>query len=193
MAISISNDFQAALDAPDRHAVGLFVFEFGTGTYALWTGAGEKLYNGLIYRAGGSLIDLEPLEHNADGSVGRLALGLNADPDKGLTDDVLIRLFDEDWHNKPVTIQTGILDPATNEIAYSWVEFRGRLEHAELVEGEVNRIEAVCVSTSIDLSRSGGGYRNDSTQKLIDPNDTSLEGIGTLGGALEKDAKWGQA
>lgn len=193
MALSISNEFQNALNAPDRHAVGLFVFEFGTGTYALWTGAGEINYNGLIYRAGGSLIEIEPIDQNADGSVGRLSMVLNADPEKGLTDDVLIRLFDEDWHNKPVLVQLALLDTATNQIAFAKVWFRGRLEFAEYLEGDVNRIEATCASTSIDLSRSGGGYRNDSTQRLIDPDDTSLEGIGTLGGALEKDAKWGQA
>lgn len=192
MAISISAAFQNALDADEREVVGLFVFEFGTGTYALWTGANEIMHNGLVYRAGGSLIEVGEIDQNVDGAVGRLELQLSADPEKGITDDVLVRLFDEDWHNKPVSIQTGLLDPETGQIAYSSVAFRGRLENAELVEGEVNRIEAVCVSTSIDLSRSGGGYRNDSTQKLIDPNDTSLEGIGTLGGALEKDAKWGQ-
>ncbi|WP_051213283.1 hypothetical protein [Maritalea myrionectae] len=193
MAISISTAFQTALDGDDREGVGLFVFEFGTGTYAFWTGAGEMPYNGLTYMAGGSVIEIDSIVEKANGAVGRMNLHLNADPEKGISDDVLIRLFDEDWHNKKVLVQYGLLDPDTGQIAHAMVKFRGRLEHAEYVEGEVNRIEAKCVSTSIDLSRSGGGYRNDSTQKLIDPNDTSLEGIGTLGGALEKDAKWGQA
>jgi hypothetical protein len=193
MAISISAAFQTALEGDDREAVGLFVFEFGTGTYALWTGAGEMPYNGLTYKAGGSVIEISHIEEKANGSVGRMNLQLNADPEKGISDDVLIRLFDEDWHNKKVTLHLGLLDPDTGLIAHAMLKFRGRLEFAEYLEDDVNRIEATCASTSIDLSRSGGGYRNDSTQRLIDPDDTSLEGIGTLGGALEKDAKWGQA
>ncbi|WP_415158416.1 hypothetical protein [Maritalea sp.] len=191
MARSLSTEFQAVMNGDDRHLVALFTFEFAT-TYGLWTGAGEKLHNGVIYRAAGSVLDVDEIEESIDGSVGSMVLKLSALPEKGLTDDVLIRLFDEDWHMSNVAAQLGTIDPKTGAIIETTNLFRGRIEDASFDEDETSVITANCASTSIDLSVSGGLYRNDATQRQIDPTDTSLVGIGTLNGAIDKDARWGQ-
>lgn len=193
MAKSLSTDFRNALKSGSRYKVALYTFEFGSGIYGLWTAEGEKAYNGVIYRAGGSLIDVSDFEESLDGSVGQLELRLSALPDKGLTDDVLVRFFDEDWHLKPVSVQLGLIDPATAEFIDVQPFFRGRIESASFEEDPGSAIVAQCMSTSIDLTLPGGNIRNGGTQRLIDPNDPSMDEIGSLNGALQRDRNWGQA
>lgn len=193
MAKSLSTDFQNGLKSGSRTKVALYTFEFGSGTYGFWTAEGEKPYNGVIYRAGGSLIDVSHFEESLDGSVGQLELRLNALPEKGLTDDVLVRFFAEDWHLKPVTVQLGLIDPATAEIIEVETFFRGRLETSSFEEDPGAVIVAHCMSKSIELTLPGGNIRNGGTQRLIDPNDPSMDEIGSLNGALRRDRNWGQA
>lgn len=192
MPRSISTSFKESMADPSRNLVAMYVFEFGTGTYALWTGPGETTFNGLVFRAGGSVIDIAVFEESEDGSVPNMVLELSALPEKGITDDVLMRLFDEDWHMKRVTVMVGKYDPATGDVVEAAKFFGGRIEDAVFEEGQTSMIKANCASTSIDLSIPGGSYRNDATQRQIDPTDSSLVGIGTLNGAVKKDAKWGQ-
>lgn len=194
MAISLSPALQNALNNYERQAVVFVTFEFGTGTYGLWTGLGEISYNGIVYKAGASILDVSNIENNADGSVSELTITLNTDPGKIITSDILIQLYDEDWHMRPVTIQTGLIDPDTQALIGVQTFFRGRIEEAPYEEGlDGANIKARCVSRSIELSKAGNLYRNSSTQKRFDPTDTGLNGIGTLNGAVNKDIKWGQS
>jgi len=192
MALSLSTPLQDALDDTEGNLVALLTFDFGT-VYGLWTGQGEITYNSVIYRAGGSLIELPEISENADGSVEELTLALSAAPDKGITPDVLAALFSETWHLRPVTIQIGLLDPDAGTLIGVFTKFRGRVEEASFIEGpDADRIEAKCSSVSIDLSVPGALYRNAATQTRFDAADTSLADIGTLNGAIEKEQYWGQ-
>lgn len=193
MAHTIGTPFQNALDAYERYGVVLFTFAFGTGTYGLWTGPGEITYNGLVYRAGGSILEIDDIELNNDGSVAEFTLSLGAQPDKGLTNDVLATFYDEDWHLRPVTTQLAMVNPDTYQPYGVVTILDGFAYEAPLRKGrETNRIEARIVSKTIKLSEMGGKYRNDATQNEIDPTDTSLVDIGTLGGFVKRDLKWGQ-
>lgn len=193
MARTISTDLRAALNDPARNMVALFTFEFGEGTEGLWTGAGEVEYSGVTYRAGGSVIDVSDIEQSADGSVGEMTLTLSEAPEKGLTTDVLVSLYDYTWHLKPITVQLAFRDPVTLEFVGVQTFFRGLMDEANYTEGpDSAKITAKCVSRSIDLSAAGNLYRNAATQARFDSADTSLNDIGTLNGALEKDSYWGQ-
>lgn len=194
MALSLSTAFRNAIQSSERYGAVLFTFEFGDGTYGLWTAEGERVYNGITYRAGGSVLELSDIEGNADGSVAECTLTLSTDPDKGLTDDILVTFYDSDWHNRPVTIEVAMMDPDTRAIVGSQILFRGIMAAAPYKENaDKSRIEALLSSKSIALSANGGQYRNDVTQKLLDATDNSLLGIGSLNGSISKDLKWGQA
>jgi hypothetical protein len=193
MAISLSTAMQNALNDYERYGVVLITFEFGTGVYGLWTGLGEITYNGIVYKAGASLLEISNIENNADGSVSELTISLNTDPNKIVTSDILATFYDEDWHMKPVTIQLGLINPDTLGLIGVTTFFRGRVEEAPFEEGpEGASIKGRCVSRSIELSKGGNLYRNEQNQKRFDPNDTGLNGIGTLNGAINRDLKWGQ-
>lgn len=193
MAISVSTAMQAILDDPHANLALLYTFEFAT-TYGLWTGQGEIPHNGLWFRAGGSVIDPGTPSQSVDGSVGRMTLSLSTATHKDITDDFLGRLLiNEDWHMKRITMQLATVDPAFSTILETTNLFRGRIEDVSLEKGKTSKLVAKCASTSIDLSKSGGLYRNDASQKRFDPTDRSHEEIGTLNGALQRESKWGQA
>lgn len=199
MALSLSDDFKAALADTARLSVGLFTFEFGTGTYGLQTGKGVITYNGLSYMAGGSAIDISQVQQVSDGSVTKLTLTLSAAPKKGLPADVLATFFDEDWHMRPVTIQLALLDPVTRAVIDNRTLFRGSADVVTYQEGPGDgsspnaALVMTCVSRSLNMSLAGNLYRNAATQLRFSATDTSLVGIGTLNGEISVQSKWGQS
>jgi hypothetical protein len=193
MAINISTELQEALDNPERYGVILITATLGSNVFGFWTGGGVVTYNTIPYYNAGSVIEVDDVQQNADGSVAELTLRLNSQPDKGLADDVLESFYDEAWQFGRVVIQEALLDPITREIVGAVTLIRGVIIEAPEHIGPDGTYIAVRVTTSaIKLSENGGMYRNASTQKALDPADTSLEGIGNLGGAITKEMKWGQ-
>lgn len=193
MALTIPAPLQTALDGYERYGIVLITFEFGTGTYGLHTGQGEFTYNGLVYRGGGSLLDVSELEMNADGTVAELTLTLGTQPKIGISADILQTFYDEDWHMRQVTFQLGMLDPLTG-LPYGLITLiQGVIYQAPYTKGkEADKIAGRIVSRTQKLSESGDKYRNAATQKLIDPSDTSLVDIGSLNGFITRELKWGQ-
>lgn len=195
MAYTIPALVQDQLDLPERYSAVLLSFVLGSNTYAFWTGAGDKFYNGLTYKTGGSLIEIPSFDQNADGSVTECTLKLSTSPDKGLDDDVLMTFYDDEWQFGRVSIQLAYLDPDTLDPLGTILFIRGVIYEApyrrSLSSGSY--IEARVVSQGIKLSENGGRYRNAATQLKLDPTDTSIEGIGAVGASVIKQLKWGQA
>lgn len=193
MAYDISSQLQEALDAPERYSAVFVTFVLGSNTYGFWTGQGTITYNSIEYVNGASLFELSDIQMDADGSTNECIISLSTSPDKGLTTDVLLSFYDENWQFGRVTIQLAMLDPETGEPVGAVTFIRGVIYEAPYKKGRTsNKIEARVVSQTIKMSENGGIYRNASTQYRLDPTDTALEGIGTLGGAVKKKLKWGQ-
>lgn len=193
MALTIATPMQDALDAYERYGLALFTFNLGGVVYGLWTGQGEKTINSVTYKAGGSVIEFDDIDQNADGSVVEVTLRLSADPDKGLTSDLLQTFYDEDWQFGRVHIQIAMQNPADESIYGVVTLIRGVITNAPWEQDrDTNSLEVVISSNAIRMAENGGKYRNQATQKHIDATDTSLVGIGSLGGAVTKDLKWNQ-
>jgi hypothetical protein len=193
MALTIATPLQDALEAYERYGIALFTFNLGGVVYGLWTGQGEKTISGVTYRAGGSVIEFDDIDQNADGSVVEVTLKLSAQPDKGLTSDVIQTFYDEDWQFGRVHIQIGMQNPADESIFGLVTLIKGAITNAPWEQDlTTDSLEVVISSTAIRTAENGGKYRNQATQKAIDPSDTSLVGIGSLGGAIKKDLKWNQ-
>jgi len=194
MPLSLSSGLQTALDNPERYGAVLFTFVFGGGTYGLWTAGGEREIDGIVYRAGGSILKLSNVSQNGDGSVSQCTLSLNTQPDKGLTADILASFYSEDWHDKVVTIEPCLFDPDTRALIGRVTLFKGIMTSAPFTEGPTQAsIDAILQSKSVELSQNGGAYRNAQSQKRIDAVDTSLANIGSLNASITKSLKWGQA
>lgn len=193
MAIPLTTALQDALNDPERYGVVFFTFEMGSGTYGLFTGQGELPYNGITYRAGGSVLDVTDLQQNADGSIAEFTLSLSEAPDKGITADIMLTFYSEDWHMRELVLQLGMMNPDTGQPIGLATLFNGFMYQAPFKQSPKGaKIDLRCVSQSIIMAQSGNKYRNDATQKKLDPADTSLVDIGLLGGAVKKDLKWGQ-
>lgn len=193
MAINISTDLQNALNNPERYGAVLLTFTLGSNVYGLYNGTSKLTYNTIDYYGGASVLEVDNIQEAADGSVSELVLRLNAQPDKGLTVDVLQSFYDEDWQFGRVHIQFGLLHPETGAPIGLTTLLKGSIFEAPLKKGPRGHlIEARVVSQSVKLSENGGRYRNSATQRLFDPTDTSMDGIGSLGGATKKELKWGQ-
>ncbi len=193
MAYDISTQLQEALDSPERYSAVFLTFVLGPETYGFWTGQGTITYNSIQYNNGGSLFELDDIQMDADGSTNECILSLSTSPDKGLTSDVLLAFYAEQWQFGRVTIQLAMLDPETGEPIGAITFIRGVIYEAPYKRGGSKEvISARVVSQTIKLSENGGIYRNAATQKRLDATDTALEGIGTLGGAVKKKLKWGQ-
>lgn len=193
MALTISSPLQAALDYAYRYGVVMYTFAFGTGTYGLWTAGEERTVNSVLYKGGGSAIDVSAVDQNTDGSVSNVTLSLSTAPDKGLTADVLLTFYAEDWHDKIVTIDVGMFDQDSRALIDRVTIFRGATQDAPYTESpNAQKIDLNLASRSIELSASGGGYRNAQSQARILAADTSLNGIGSLNQNIQKSIKWGQ-
>lgn len=194
MAYDISTALQNALDSPERYGAVFLTFQLGPNTYGFWTGQGSIVYNSITYYNGGSLFELEDIQQDIDGSVNECNLKLSTAPDKGLDTDVLLSFYDEDWQFGRVVIQLAMLDPETGVPIGAITFIRGVIYEAPFTRDvKSDYISARVVSQSIKLSENGGIYRNDATQHRLDSDDTSLVGIGSLGGATKKKLKWGQS
>lgn len=193
MAFTLSTAFQNALDDPERYAAVLLTCTFGINVYGFWTGLGTITYNSVQYVNAGSIIELDEVDQADDGSVTEFHIKCSTSPDKGLTTDILTSFYDENWQFGKVVLQLVMQDPDTGDIIGALTLARGSIFEAPFIEGPSGTyIDARVMSNSIKMSESGGNYRNDATQKGFDGSDTSLVEIGTLGGAITKDLKWGQ-
>ena len=194
MAVTLSSLMYDALHNPERYGALLYTFSFGPNVYGLWTREGEKQYNGIIYRAGGSVLELDPIEFKTDGSVTEMNISLSAAPDKGLTVDILQTFYQEQWQFGQVSLQLALLDPNTLDPIGVIPIMNGVAQEAPYVQGDgQDKIVLRITSNTIKLSENGGSYRNNVTQRLIDPTDSGYEGIGTFGGNVSKGFYWGQA
>lgn len=191
---SISSQLQAALDSVERYGCIFITFTFGSTVYGLWSGAGNREYNGVPYGPGAALLEVSEVQEAADGSTSEFTMTLNENPDIGLDVDILSTFYEEDWHMQSVVIQLGMRDPATDDIIDTQILFDGLLYQAPLVKGESGyAIKARCVSQATHMAESGSKYRNKSIQYLLDPTDTALADIGGFVGDIEKSFKWGQS
>ena len=198
MAYSLSTQLQAALDDSERYSAVLVSVQMGANTYGFWTGQDVLPYNGIDYVAAGSLVNIADIEQLADGSVSECKIKLGLDPEKDFTDgeinDAILSFYDEDWQFARVVIQLAMLDPVTLDPIGIVTFMRGVIYEAPLdIDADTNYIEARVVSQNIKLSENGGIYRNNATQARIDPSDTALKDIGSIGAAIVRQLKWGQS
>lgn len=190
---TFSTALQAALASPERYAVVFLTFNLGGDVYGIWTGAGAVAYNGITYRGGGSLIEVDDIQEAGDGSISEMTMSLSSSPEKGISVDVLSTFYEEVWHMQSVVVELGFIDPDTGLPIDSFVMFDGIIAEAPFIRDESNyKISARLISRAHKMSEAGGKYRNQQTQVLLDPTDTALVDIGVYGDIRQRDLKWGQ-
>ncbi len=110
--------------------LGLAEGPYGSGPYGFWTDIGEVTTGGITYRGTGKSLSASSTVGVGDLSIPGLQLTLS-----GIDTDVMDTFFQEDWHQKNVTVSIGLLSPANrNLVDTPDVYFDGVLDTATLSE-----------------------------------------------------------
>ncbi|WP_323034102.1 hypothetical protein [Pararhodobacter sp.] len=162
----------------------LVQFDFASGTYGFWDGAGKLTYGGLTYIGAGALIGMD--EVTLSGSLESTALGLTLTSiaNSDLTPDTLASIEAEQYHRRPVTLRRAYIHPDTRALVSVQRAWRGTVDqvtHEDAIGGQAV-LKITCESVARDLTRKGWRIYSDVDQRRIDPTDGGMKHA-TLAGA----------
>jgi hypothetical protein len=161
---------------------GMILFDLGSGLYGFWTGRGPFAHAGVTYVGAGSLIEIDGMRQVADLSAVPLVVRLTAIENTALTPDLLARIEDEHYHQRPCTISTAYFHPDSYALLSVEPEYRGyidRIVHTESEDGQA-LLEAHLESRFRDHLRTGYRVRSDADQRRINPTDDGLRHVMTV-------------
>lgn len=150
-------------------------FEFGTGTYGLWTGKGDLVYAGLTYWAN-TIVEIEEAAQSIGSSAIPLTIKLAAK--SGLTPDKLLLIEQEDYKGRPVIMYDFYFDPDNMRAGLLHAEprYSGYLDTIDHRNdsGEVY-LQANVETLALDNFRDGYRSASHEDQQLVLPGDKFLE------------------
>jgi hypothetical protein len=166
-------------------------FQFGSGIYGFIARNDPLTFEGVEYKPFG-LIEVSDLGSGtgttADGSF---TLTLAASPKDGLTPEVLIKIEDEDYRDRPVRVMDAHFHPDTGALIQVETVARGYLdiiEHDD--QGEAGyTIIARCEGRQLDYSHRNGRVRSTADQQRRAPGDKFFEHAGKAG---RVEVLWGR-
>lgn len=169
----------------------MVLFDFASGLYGFWTGAGTLEYSGVTYVGAGKLISADEGSYEMGLAPSSLSLSLSSIPDSDLTPDVLATIEAEDYHQRPVTIMRAYIHPDTRALLSVERLWRGYLDQIthDLQAGGGATLTATLESRFRDHTRVGHRIRSDADQRLIDPDD----GFYLHAAAADAKIVWGRA
>ena len=158
--------------------------EFSGGVTRMWTGLGDKSWDGKTWTGVGDLLQISAIrETSALRAVGaKISLS-------GIPSSMVTKVLDEVRQGKPAKIYILFLDQSENVIADPYRSFSGRVDTGMIEEGgETSTITIAVENLAIDFSRPRGGRHTAQSQKAIFAGD---EGYEFVDGLQEKDLQWG--
>lgn len=183
---TLTSGQQTAIDASSIVQRGMVLFDFPSGFYGFWTGAGVITWNTIGFVGARSLITATKDEENISLESNGVVLSLRANAEAGLTPDVLATIESYTYKNRPVTIYRALFDVATSAmIDDPIVEWRGlvdRFVHDENADGDYV-LKCYCESRGIDYTRRGPSVRSSQHQNLLSTGDLFFDYVGVAGTA----------
>lgn len=173
-------DTENALAARGIVERGMVLFDFPSASYGFWDGLGTLTYNSVDYKPGGQVLEIEAADQTLGLSANSLTIKLYANPDAGLTPNVLTTIEAEAYHQRPVTIMRAIFDAATNELISVLPIWRGvvdRIEHQRGGDGSYVLV-GYCESKSIDYTKRGTAMASNAHQQAVYTGDVFFEFAG---------------
>ncbi|HEX5933512.1 MAG TPA: DUF2163 domain-containing protein [Pseudorhizobium sp.] len=166
-------------------------FTFGSGVYGFIARSEPLTYSGVEYKPFG-LIEVSDLGGGtgttADGSF---TLTLAESPDDGLTPEVLVKIEDEDYRDRPVRVMDAHFHPDTGDLVQVETVARGYLDtipHNKDPERGYT-LTANCEGRQLDYSRKNGRVRSTADQQRRAPGDEFFEHAGKAG---RVEVLWGR-
>lgn len=161
----------------------LVQFDFPSGTYGFWDGAGQLAYGGLTYVGAGALIGIDEVELPGSLESTAIKLTLTAIPNTDLTPDTLASIEGEQYHGRPVTLRRAYIHPDTRAVVSVERVWRGYLDQVahDVAIGGQAVLSLSCESRARDLTRRGWRVWSDTDQRRIDPTDGGMRHAAVAG------------
>lgn len=168
------------LTAKGLSPVGLFKFEFDSGTLRFWTGIGEITWNSEIYVGSGNLISVSEVSETQELKAKGITFQLS-----GINASIISIAYTENYQGRPATFWLAAKDSNDAIIADPFISFKGKMDVMEdHDDGETATITLSVESHLIDLERPKVRYYTDEDQQLEYPGDLFFEFVPAL---IEKE------
>lgn len=183
---SITVDQEAALAAAGIVIRDMLLFDLASGYYGFWTGQGIRVWNTIDFLGVGSLIQVSRENENTSLEAGAVVATLRAQPDLGLTANILASIENEAYKNRPVTIYRALL----NRTTWAFIDdpiilWKGIIDYFSHDEGADGDYVLTChmESRAIDYTRRGAAVRSSAQQILVSSGDKGFDFVGVAGTA----------
>lgn len=175
--MALSPDVKALYDQGRVSTRQMIRFTFGSGVYGFISASKPLVWNGLEYKPFG-LIKVSDLGNGTGTTAdGNFTLTLAASPSIGLTPDVLVRIEDEDYQDRPVVVMDAHFHPDTGALLQVETVARGFLDvirhSTDTADGY--QLQAECEGRQLDYSRKNGRVRSVADQQRRAPGDKFFE------------------
>lgn len=184
MSRDITTAFRNEITA-DSLRPSLFIkFEFDSGNLNLWSGIGDKIYDGDTYTGAGTILKIDQVEETQDLRAVSITFGLS-----GIASSVIALALTSNYQGRPVTMWFSVLNSNGAIISSPYEIFKGRMDIISFQDnGETSDFAIKCESNAIDIRKAKKRRFTDEDQKIDFPNDKGLEFISKI---QDIDVAWG--
>jgi hypothetical protein len=167
MSRAVSLAWLAAAQDKVVRPVIFYEGEFDAGTVRLWTGVGQKDWNGQTWTGAGNLLAISNITETADLRAQGFTATLS-----GISLDSLALVLGQVQTHKNGWIWFGLIDGADQIIADPYLAFRGRMDQPSVTDsGEACTIEIAYENHLKDFERSRVRYYNDQDMRIDNPSE----------------------
>lgn len=146
--------------------------DFLSATWGFWNDAGDVSVDDVTYYGSGALVSVSATGGVSDLSIPGLTVTLS-----GLEPEVFASFFAEVWHQRPMALDIGFLDPATNNLLGAPDRaFSGYMDDAKRsgASKKTAKLEIQCEDASWRSTRVFSDVRSDSNQRARLSTDTFM-------------------
>lgn len=160
-------------------------FEFSSETLRMWSGRGNKSWNGHTWIGAGEFGGISPADETSEIGASGLAFTLS-----GVPNELRALALADAYRGRNCRAWIAILN-AEEAVTGAYQFFGGRMDVMTITgAGETSRISVQAESRMIDLFRARVSRYTDAEQQRRYPGDTSLSRVAKL---AERPLPWGQA
>lgn len=176
MARSITAGMITEITGPIIYPIFLVKLEFPSGDVNVWSGLGDKLFNGDTYAGVGGLGGISTVQETQLLKATDLTLTLSGIPSANIS-----LALDEDYSERPVNMWFGALDANDAIISDPILIFTGRMDIMSIREGpETSGVSLKCENRLVDLERMKLRTYTPEDQKEEFPADEGLDFVTSL-------------
>lgn len=166
---------EALIDAGRFAVRGLIKFQFGDGTFGVWNGTGDLVWDDVTYRPN-SIISIDDIALQMGTAAAPLTITLPESADFGITPDMLASIEEHDYKGRPVTIYDAYFDPDTRALVHVEPLYAGYLDYIDHVrDGDGVKLVGHVETMALDNHRDGYRSASHADQQLISPGDMFFE------------------